>query len=145
MSRIPNTGCARNILTVHRETLTQYITFKREGRGESVLLYTLYLATATSYIDPSLWIVTKFPKVEPLRYLYSPSLWVVPYAGVRIRIRIVSGSWIRIRIRIRVKSWIWIRLEVKIQELSRLKMEPWRAVVAQNGGVDDQSGGLEGL
>jgi hypothetical protein len=26
--------CARNILTVHRETLTQYITFKRGGRGE---------------------------------------------------------------------------------------------------------------
>ncbi len=29
----------RNILTVHRETLTQYITFNRGGRGESVLLY----------------------------------------------------------------------------------------------------------
>jgi hypothetical protein len=29
-----------------------------------------------------------------------------------------------------VKSWIWIRIriKVKIQELSRLKMEPWRAV-----------------
>jgi hypothetical protein len=31
------------ILTVHRETLTQYITFKRGGRGESVLLYSVVL------------------------------------------------------------------------------------------------------
>jgi hypothetical protein len=30
-------------LTVQRETLTQYITFKRGGRGESVLLYTVVL------------------------------------------------------------------------------------------------------
>jgi hypothetical protein len=28
---------------VHRETLTQYITFKRGGRGESVLLYYVFL------------------------------------------------------------------------------------------------------
>jgi hypothetical protein len=34
-----------------------------------------------------------------------------------------------------VKSWIRIRIKVKIQELSRLNMEPWRAVDAQNGGV----------
>ncbi len=32
-----------NILTVHRETLTQYITFKRGERGESVLLYSVAL------------------------------------------------------------------------------------------------------
>jgi hypothetical protein len=35
--------CARNISTVPRETLTQYITFKRGGRGESVLLYSVVL------------------------------------------------------------------------------------------------------
>jgi hypothetical protein len=29
--------------TVRRETLAQYITFKREGRGESVLLYSAVL------------------------------------------------------------------------------------------------------
>ncbi len=35
--------CARNILTVLRETLTQYILFNRGGRGESVLLYSVVL------------------------------------------------------------------------------------------------------
>jgi hypothetical protein len=35
--------CARNILTVNRETLIKYITFKRGGRGESVLLYSVVL------------------------------------------------------------------------------------------------------
>ncbi len=33
---------AQGILTVHRETLTQYITFKRGGRGESVLCDVLH-------------------------------------------------------------------------------------------------------
>jgi hypothetical protein len=32
-------SCARNILTVLRETLTQYITFNLRGRRESSLLY----------------------------------------------------------------------------------------------------------
>ncbi len=32
-----------NIVTVHRETLTQYITFKRGGRTESVLLHSVVL------------------------------------------------------------------------------------------------------
>jgi hypothetical protein len=36
-------------------------------------------------------------------------------SGLRIRIRIIFGSWIRIRIR--VKSWIRIRIKVKIQKL----------------------------
>jgi hypothetical protein len=49
-------------------------------------------------------------------------------------IRIVFGSWIRIRIR--VKSWIRIHINIKIQELLRLKMKPWRAVDAQNGGLE---------
>jgi hypothetical protein len=31
-----------------------------------------------------------------------------------------------------MKSWV----KVKIQELSRLKMEQWRAVDAQNGGLE---------
>jgi hypothetical protein len=35
--------CATNVLTVLRETLTQYITFNRGGRGESVLLYSVVL------------------------------------------------------------------------------------------------------
>ncbi len=63
--------CARNILTVHRETLTEYITFKRGGEGS---LYPGTLATVTSYIDASLRIVTKSPKVGPL-YLCFPSRW----------------------------------------------------------------------
>jgi hypothetical protein len=54
-------------LTVHRETLTQYITFKRGGRGESVCtLVFCSLATVTSSIDASVRIVTKPPKVGPL-------------------------------------------------------------------------------
>jgi hypothetical protein len=40
---------------------------------------------------------------------------------------------------------IRIRSKVKIQELSKLKLEPWMAVDAQNGGVETQNGGLEGL
>ena len=38
-------------MTVHRETLTQYITFKREGSGESVLLYSVVLQLVMSCID----------------------------------------------------------------------------------------------
>jgi hypothetical protein len=45
--------CTMNILTVLRETLTQYITFNRGGREESVLLYSS-LAAMLSCIDPSL-------------------------------------------------------------------------------------------
>jgi hypothetical protein len=63
------------------------------------------------------------------------------HSGFRIKIRIVFGSWIRIRIR--MISWIPIRMKVKIQEISRLKMEPWRAADAQNGSVEAQNGGLE--
>ncbi len=68
--------CARNILTVHRETLSQYITFKRGGREESVLLScTLYssLTTVMSCVDLSMRIVTKSPKVGPL-LIFSISL-----------------------------------------------------------------------
>jgi hypothetical protein len=45
------------------------------------------------------------------------------------------------RIRIRIFG------EVKIQMLYRyrLKMEPWRAVNAYNGGVEAQNGAVEGL
>jgi len=32
-----------------------------------------------------------------------------------------------------------------MQKLSRLKMEPWRAVDAQNEGLEAQNRGLEGL
>jgi hypothetical protein len=32
-----------------------------------------------------------------------------------------------------------------MQKLSRLKMEPWRAVDAQNDGVEAQNRGLKGL
>ncbi len=58
---------------------------------------------------------------------------------MRIRIRIIWGSWIRTRIR--VKSWIRIRTKVKIQELLR----PNEAADAHNGGVEAQNGALEGL
>ncbi len=40
------------------------------------------------------------------------------------------------QVRIKIKSRIRIRIKVEIQELWRLKMEPWRAVEAHNGGVD---------
>jgi hypothetical protein len=50
-------------LTILRETLTQYITFNRGGRGESVLCS---LATVLSCIDPSVRIVTKSSQVGPL-------------------------------------------------------------------------------
>ncbi len=68
-------------LTVLRETLTQYITFTRGGRGESVLLYCVVLQPCFLFcIDPSMRIVTKSPKVGPLLYsnMYFPSLWVSP-------------------------------------------------------------------
>jgi hypothetical protein len=41
-----------SLLTVHRETLTQYITFKRGGRGQSVLLYFVRLATVNPASTP---------------------------------------------------------------------------------------------
>jgi hypothetical protein len=36
-----------------------------------------------------------------------------------------------------VKSWIRIRIKVKIQKLYVIKMKPWRAVNAQNGGLKE--------
>jgi hypothetical protein len=42
---------------------------------------------------------------------------------------------LRIRIRMRVKSRIRIRIEVRIQKLWRLRIEPWRAEDAHNGGT----------
>jgi hypothetical protein len=39
----PGFGSATLILTVHRETLTQYITFKTGGQGEPVLMYSVVL------------------------------------------------------------------------------------------------------
>jgi hypothetical protein len=56
--------------------------------------------------------------------------------------------WIRIHICIRMKSLIRIRisaLKSKFRSSSRLKIKPWRAVDAQNGGVEARNGGLEGL
>ncbi len=59
--------CARNILTVHTETLTPYIALKRGRRGEFVLLYgTRGLATVRSCFDPSVRILTQYSKVGPL-------------------------------------------------------------------------------
>jgi hypothetical protein len=58
--------CARNIFTVLRETLTQYITFNTGGIGESVLLYSVVCNRVVLH-RPKSW------KVGPL-YLYSPSL-----------------------------------------------------------------------
>jgi hypothetical protein len=69
IQRLPKTPfslvLARNILTVHRETLTQYVTFKRGSRGVCTLVL-CSLATDMSCIDPSGRIVTKSPKVGPL-------------------------------------------------------------------------------
>ncbi len=65
----------RNILTVHRETLTQYITFKRGGEREVCTLVLGSLATGTSCIDASVRLVSKPPKVGPLLIFYI-SLWV---------------------------------------------------------------------
>ncbi len=61
----------------------QYITFKRGGRGDSVLMYSVVLdrfGTVMSCIDASVRIVTKSPKVGPL-YLYFPSLCSHPKEG----------------------------------------------------------------
>ncbi len=62
-------------MTVHRETLTQYITFKRGGeRGVYTgTLVLCCLAIMTSCIDASVRIVTKSPKVGPL-LIFSNSL-----------------------------------------------------------------------
>jgi hypothetical protein len=59
--------CARNILTVHRETLTQYITFKRGGTGESVLLYSVVLQQ---------WRSTSTPEVRTFVLIFSISLGI---------------------------------------------------------------------
>jgi hypothetical protein len=58
------------------------------------------------------------------------------YSGLRTQIILER----RIRIRIRMKSWVRIRIQVKkkIQIITRLKVEPWRAGDAQNGGVEAQ-------
>ncbi len=75
--------CARNILTVHRETLTQYCTLHFIEGGEGGL-YSCSLATVLSCIDTSVRIVTKSPKVEPLLiflHLSGPAqdqVWIVP-------------------------------------------------------------------
>ncbi len=63
----------KNILTVHRETLTQNITFKR--RGTSTLVLSV-LATVISCMDPSVRMVTKSPKVGPLP-VFSKSLGII--------------------------------------------------------------------
>ncbi len=63
-------------MTVHRETLTQYITYKRAGEGSLYSQNLCSLATVTSCIDGSVRIITKSPKVTRWDlYLYSPSLW----------------------------------------------------------------------
>ncbi len=62
----------KEYFTVRRETLTQYITFKRGGVCTLVLCS---LATVTSCTDLSVRIVTISPKVGPLLTVYSPSLW----------------------------------------------------------------------
>ncbi len=67
-------GCTRNILTLRRETLTQYITVNRGGSGESVL-YSCILATVTSCIDTSVRIVTNPRRYRTPTYIYSSSLW----------------------------------------------------------------------
>jgi hypothetical protein len=90
-----------NILTVHRETLTQYITFKRGGGERGVCTLVLRsLATVLTCKDPSVRIVQN-PRRWDL-YLYSTSLWIQKEAAqTRVAdpdwIRIKSGQWIRIR------------------------------------------------
>ncbi len=50
------------------------------------------------------------------------------------------------RIRSRVKSWIRIRMKIKIQKLFRgSKMSSGGPRTLKNGGLEAQSGGLEGL
>ncbi len=46
-----------------------------------------------------------------------------------------------------MKSWIRIRNHIKgkIQKLLRLKIEPWKAADAPNGGLGAQNGTLEGV
>ncbi len=75
--------CARNILTVHRETLTQYITFKRGWRGQSVLLYpvALQFAAVTSCINASVRIVTNTRRWD----LYTNPLHLFVYTSQHLR------------------------------------------------------------
>jgi hypothetical protein len=60
---------------------------------------------------------------------------------LRIRIRIIFGSWIRNRIAL--KSWIRIRNKAKIQKLLRLKIEQWMAVDAHKRGLEARTGGMK--
>jgi hypothetical protein len=48
---------------------------------------------------------------------------------IRIRIRIILGSWIRIRSK--VKSWMRIRIRIKVKskELQRVILEHWRGQI----------------
>ncbi len=63
-------------MSTYRETLTQYITFKRGGEGSLFSQNLCSLATVTSCIDGSVRIITKSPKVTKWDlYLNSPSLW----------------------------------------------------------------------
>ncbi len=59
-----------------RETLAQYTTFNRGGGKGVCSLVLCSLAIVLSCIYPSVRIVTKSPKVGPVLYLYSPSLWL---------------------------------------------------------------------
>ncbi len=54
-------------MSTYRETLTQYITFKRGGEGSLMTLISqnlCILATVTSCIDSSVRIITKSPRSQ---------------------------------------------------------------------------------
>ncbi len=104
--RLPTTPFSlvlrKDILTVHRVTLTQYGTLHlKEGERWVCTLVLCSLATVTSWIDPSVQIVTKSPKIGPLflfsislihRYLkISSSRWLVSYAEVNGSLTVLSS------------------------------------------------------
>ncbi len=79
IQRLPTTPFSlvlrKEYFTVHRETLTQYSTFKRGGEGSlfSCILYSL--ATVMPCINALVRIVTKSPKVRPL-LIFSSCSWI---------------------------------------------------------------------
>ncbi len=73
------------IFWLSSERLSRRTLHIKEGEGRGVCTLVLCsLATVTSCINPSVRIVTKFPKVEPLLTVYSPSLWPISTAPILI-------------------------------------------------------------
>jgi hypothetical protein len=110
-------------------------------KGDGILEYKCIILVQTK---ESCWISTTAPCIQSGRVFHEVNQTVLGrlnLVGTGTEVIFEGfgyGStfffWSRIRIRIRVKSWIRIRIKAQILELSRLKMEPWRAV---DGGIKE--------